>query len=181
MVLPSDEPIDLAGPPRPGDRWFVVQTRSRQELILADELRAMGIHFCLPVVTRPRKFGSHEADVAVPLFPGHLFRRGSEHDADLAVRTDRVAGVTEVPDASRLDRELSSLCRAIEAGAGGRLDPCAARKVGSYATVCTGPLCGVEGFVETSGDGTARVILQLTCIDRAVAMRVDAATIAIAD
>ena len=160
-----------------GGRWFVVRTRTRQEMILCDELRAMGVDHCLPVVTRHRRFGAYDAAVEVPLFPGYVFLRGTPQDADLAIRTHRAADVAEACDGSRLDWELTNLCRALQVRPPVDLDPCPPLPAGTRAKVCSGPLTGVECLVEPVGGSANHVVLQVTCIDQAVAAPVDAGAV----
>ena len=157
--------------------WFVARTRSRQEMILCDELRAMGVDHCLPVVTRRRRFGGYDASVEVPCFPGYVFLHGTPQDADLAVRTHRAADVAEAPDGSLLEWELTNLCRALRVQPPVDFDTCAVLPSRSRARIRSGPLAGIEGVVDSACGGVDHVVLQVTCIDQAVAARVDAGAI----
>ena len=163
--------------PRAAARWFVLRTRSRQELILANELRAMGVDHCLLLVNRRRDFGGWEAAVRVPLFPQCLFLRGAPLDAEFARHTHRVTDLVEVADADRLAKELDAVCAAVDSGA-----PC---EVGTIppdavpARVTRGPLTDVEGFVERHAN-PRQLFLPLTCIGEAVAVEMDPSLLAVA-
>ena len=159
----------------PGDptdsRWYVLRTRSRQEVILSNELRAMGMDHCLLLVGRLRRFAGWEAAVRVPLLPQYLFLRGSPLDAEFATHTHRVTEMTEVANGSQLAGELDAVCRAVSSGA-----PCEVVPLtpgGRRARVTRGPLNGVEGLLQAD-----KLLLPLTCLDKAVAVEVDAAFVA---
>jgi hypothetical protein len=163
-------------------RWYVLRTRSRQEVILSNELRAMGMNHCLLMVGRRRRFGGWEAAVRVPLLPQYLFLRGSPQDARFATHTHRVTELTEVADGSQFGEELDAVCRAVNSGAPCELAPLpdAARR----ARVVRGPLSGVEGLLRPGGGAdpardAARVLLPLTCLGRAVAVELDADCVAV--
>lgn len=64
----SSEHAD-AFPADPLDLWFVLRTRSRQEKILANDLRSRGIASFLPIVTRTKYYGARKASVELPVFP----------------------------------------------------------------------------------------------------------------
>lgn len=157
-------------------RWFVLRTRSRQEVILAGELRAMGVDHCLLLVGRRRCFGGWEAAVRVPLLPQYVFLRGTPLDAEFARHTDRVTELVEIPDAERMTAELEAVCAAVDSGA-----PCEVSALPDDAVpvrVKRGPLADVEGLVARDGPG-GRLLLPLSCISRAVAVEVDPALLSL--
>ena len=51
-------------PADPLDTWFVLRTKSRQEKILANELRSRGIDNFLPIVTCTKYYGGRKATVS---------------------------------------------------------------------------------------------------------------------
>ena len=153
-----------------GAAWFVLRTRSRQELILSNELRAMGVDHCLLLVGRRQRFGAFEAAVRVPLFPQCLFLRGSPRDAQLATRTTRVTDLVRVPDADGLAKELDAVCRAVNAGAPCQVVPLP--QAALPARVKGGPLAGLEGAVATP-DHNGRILLPMTCLGQAVVVEIE--------
>jgi hypothetical protein len=159
-------------------RWFVLHTRSRQELILSNELRSMGLSHTLLLVDRLRRFGACEAAVRVPLFPQCVFLRGTPLDAQFATRTTRVTGLDEVTDGSRLGRELANVGRAINAGVPCEVVPLPAAS--ATARVKRGPLAGVAGYLDRDPTG-CRILLPLTCLGQSVAVTVDPACVEIRD
>src|SRR5688572_10584611 len=155
--------------------WFVLRTRTRQERILAADLRARSIGCFLPMRQQERMYGASRIMVQLPLFPGYLFLRGTLEEAYWADRTKRVAQIIQVADQKLLDRELSNLAQ-ILAAADWRLDPYPYLKAGVHVEVVSGPLRGVRGIVE---DRTRlhRLVLQISALGQAVSVELDAAIV----
>ena len=74
--------------------WYAVQTRSRHEKKVADEIQDKGISAFLPLVTQIHRWSDRRKEVDLPLFPGYVFVRTSPSpDARISVlRTPGVAG-----------------------------------------------------------------------------------------
>ncbi len=74
--------------------WYAVQTRSRHEKKVADEIQDKGISSFLPLITQIHRWSDRRKEVDVPLFPGYVFVRTSPSpDARISVlRTPGVAG-----------------------------------------------------------------------------------------
>src|SRR6185436_18934629 len=92
-----------------GLRWHVVHTKSRQEKALAEFLAGRAVEHFLPLVRTVRYYGRRKFTVALPLFPGYLFMRGTREDWFLAERTDRVARIIPVADQSGLEADLTQV------------------------------------------------------------------------
>lgn len=77
-----------------GAAWYAVQTRSRHEKKVADEIADKGIPAFLPLVTRLHEWSDRHKQVQLPLFPGYVFvHTGAEANARVSVlRTPGVAG-----------------------------------------------------------------------------------------
>jgi transcription antitermination factor NusG len=163
-----------APPSRECGDWFVLRTRSRQEKILAADLRSNRIAYFLPMLRTERMYANYRVTVELPLFPGYLFLRGSLDDAYWADRTRRVAQIIQVTNQSKLDAELASLAQALSVNA--KLDPYPYLKRGVRVVVKSGPLRGLHGLIE---DRTRRhrIILQIEALGQAVSLEVDAANV----
>src|SRR5688500_3374997 len=151
-------------PADPLDVWFVLRTKSRQEKILANELRSRGIANFLPIVTCTKYYAGRKASVELPVFPGYLFLRGDTDEAYDADRTRRVAQIIKVSDQDRLDRELRTIHLALCSGA--PLDPFPYLKAGVAVQVREGPFRGLRGVIEPGGSGR-RLVLQVEILGRA--------------
>ena len=53
--------------------WYAIQTRSRHEKKVADEIQHKGIRSFLPLVTRLHRWSDRQKEVQLPLFPGYVF------------------------------------------------------------------------------------------------------------
>jgi len=155
-------------------RWHVLHTKSRQEKLLAEELHKADIGHFLPLVRKTQFYGKRKAVVELPLFPGYLFIRGTIEDAYLATRTKRIAKIIEVADQAKIDWELTNLHLALSSQV--PLDPFPYLKEGSKVEVRSGPLRGLQGFIE-SRIGGGRLILQVEMLGRAVSVEVHGATL----
>jgi len=165
-------------PADPLDMWFVLRTKSRQEKILANELRSRGIDSFLPLVTCTKYYGGRKASVELPVFPGYLFLRGDVDQAYDADRTRRVAQIIKVNDQTRLDRELRNIHLALAGGA--PLDPFPYLRAGVSVEVREGPFRGLRGVIEPGGRRD-RLILQVEILGRAVSLEIDASLLDVVD
>lgn len=159
-------------------RWHVLQTRSRQEKALAENLEARGIRYFLPLVQVARIYGGRRTKVELPLFPGYLFLQGTLEQVYVADRTKRVAKVIPVFDQARLAEELRSVDRAIRgAGDTARFDPFPYLKKGIRVEVISGPMRGVRGVIEDRRKRD-RLILQVHVLGQSTSLEVDSALLA---
>ena len=155
--------------------WHVLQTKSRQEKVLAESLAARGIRCFLPLVDVQRTHGNRRARVELPLFPGYLFLQGPLEHVYTADRTKRVAKVIKVFDQAKLAEELRSVELAIRnADKSTKFDPFPYLKRGIRVEVVSGPLKGVRGVIEDRRKRD-RLILQVDVLGQATSLEVDSA------
>jgi len=171
---------DLPDSSRPGDSvlWHVLQTKPRQEKLLAMDLAARGVDHFLPLQTRIHHYGPRKATVQLPLFPGYLFLRGTLDDAYTADRTKRVAQVIRVSQQAKLETELTNIRLAIDGQAS--LDPYPYLQTGTKVEVNAGPMRGLQGVVEDRA-GKTRLILQIDMLGQAVSMEIDGSLLDLVD
>jgi transcription antitermination factor NusG len=151
-------------------RWFVLQTKPRQEKALASDLMAMSIDHYLPLQDQVRYYGNRKRERELPLFPGYVFLKGTLEDAYGADRTKRVARLIDVSDQVQITWELAQIRRAIESGAS--LAPVHHLGRGHLVEVSGGPFRGLQGIIE----GYARcdrLILGINLLGQAVSLEVD--------
>ena len=158
--------------------WFVLRTKSRQEKILAGELKASGLGCFLPLVSCPRFYAGRKVTVEMPLFPGYLFLRGDKDDAYAADRKKRVAQILTVYDQQALETELSGLHQALCVNC--TLNPYPYLKKGVRVCVRSGPLRGLEGQIEDLGKRD-RLILQVEMLGKATYLEIDGALLDVID
>ncbi len=168
--------VQLHAPP--DERWFVLQTRARQEKAIAQTLAARGVAHFLPCIERTRRYQHRKRTVQQPLFPGYVFLHGTVEDTWLAIETKRLARVIDVPDQQQITEELAHLRAALNGGAA--LEPCDQLTAGRRVRVTSGPFAGVEGVIE-SHCRADRLILQIHALQRATALEIDADLLEIVD
>jgi transcription termination/antitermination protein NusG len=150
--------------------WTVLRTRSRQEKMLSADLSAVGIEHYLPLIKRVQMYGNRKFRVELPLFAGYLFLRGSLDDVYTADRTRRVAQIIRVTDQQQLAWELRNLRLALEGS--DALDPYPYLQRGVRVEVRSGPMQGLQGFIENR-IGTNRLVLQIEMLGQAVSLEID--------
>ena len=160
------------------ESWFVLRTRSRQEKVLAGELRSRGIASYLPLLTCTKYYAGRKATVEMPVFPGYLFLRGDVDHAYEADRTRRVAQIIRVADQEKLDRELRNISLALRGRA--NLDPFPYLRAGVRVEVREGPFRGLQGIIEHGGRRD-RLILQVEILGRAVSLEIEASLLEVID
>ena len=153
-------------------KWFVLHTKSRQEKALADDLARAKVGHFLPLGVFARRYGNRKAKVELPLFSGYLFLRGTVEDTYLANRTKRVARIIEVKDQSKLEWELANLHLALQHKV--PIDPFPYLAKGMRVEVRTGPLRGLQGYIEDRLS-IDRLILQVDMLGQAISLEVSGA------
>lgn len=106
-----------------------------------------------------------------PLFPGYVFLQLEQEKKDLLRQSDHLANLLEVFDQATFQRQLQDILLALDAKVGVRLAPAIGE--GMRVRIKSGPLQGIEGFVEQRS-GMTTVLLRLDFINRAAAVKVDA-------
>jgi transcription termination/antitermination protein NusG len=159
--------------PTEGD-WFVLHTRSRQEKALAKDLDRLNVSYFLPLCSHVRLHGKRKASVDEPLFPGYLFVRGTLDCAYAADRTKRVASILNVPNQAGLDWELRNLAMVLNQRV--PMDPYPYLKEGVRVEVRTGPLRGLQGYVE-GRKGWDRLLIRVEILGQAVSVELGGAQV----
>jgi transcription antitermination factor NusG len=160
---------------RAGDKtpteWYAVQTRSRHEKRVAEELRARAVEEFLPLHrTRRRWKNGVLADVEWPLFPCYLFVRIPLSERARILQLPGVLGfaVNSAHPTVLADHDIEALkamaliCRA---------EPHPFLKAKDHVRIVAGPLAGMEGVLLRRAN-ELRVVLSLDFIMRSVAVEV---------
>ena len=151
--------------------WFVAHTKARREKKLVDYCCRQGIAATLPCYNSAHKYRGKTVVFQKPLFPGYVFLRLQPAQIDAVRRNDHVANVLEVFDQEVFDRQLQDILLALETKLGIHLAPSIGP--GTRVRIKTGPLQGLEGWVERRY-GMTTVLLRLDFINQAAAVKLDA-------
>jgi transcription antitermination factor NusG len=154
-------------------RWFAVQTRTRFERNVGNQLEQKGIEHFLPIVPVKHKWSDRTKLVDHVLFPNYLFVHISEDQAT-RIAILRMIGVMNfvgirgigvpIPDA-----EIQSVQTLLEHGLPIQLH--SFLNIGQMVRVRGGCLDGVEGIL-TAINGHETLVISVHLIQRSVAMRI---------
>ncbi len=157
-ILPAEpdcNPPDLWDDPasestRAAGTWWCLHTKPRQEKATARDLRAQGITYYLPQVSKeactPK---GRRIQSVIPLFTGYMFLRGEPKDRLAALRADRLVNVLDVIDQDALARDLRQIHQMLSSGLPVTEENTA--PVGATVRITSGPLAGMVGTVVRRG------------------------------
>jgi transcription antitermination factor NusG len=151
--------------------WFVAHTRARCEKKLVEYCQRAGLETTLPVYRSVRKYRGKTLVFEKPLFPGYVFLRIARSARSKVQQSDYVANVLDVPDQAEFREQLAAILQALSSEYEVRLSPTI--QPGSRVRIRSGPLRGLEGFVE-GRRGLVEVHLRLDFIAQAAAVRMEA-------
>ena len=148
--------------------WFVAHTRSRHEKKLQRYCNENGVKGTLPCYRSIRKYRGKTVTFEKPLFPGYVFLQLLPEQRSLVEQNDHVANLLAVYDQKTFIKQLGEILTALD----NDLQVFLAPEIGSGARVKikTGPLRGMEGWVEERY-GPSTVLLRLDFIGQAAAVR----------
>lgn len=164
---PAPELIEVVDEPI----WFVAHTRPRCEKKLAEYCVREGVEPTLPCVRNVRKYRGKTVTFEKPLFPGYVFLEMKRAQRQRIFQSDYVANLLDVVDQELFKQQLGDILTALESDVEVRLEPRIGQ--GSRVRIKTGPLRGMEGWVEDR-KGVSVVLLRLDFIGQAAAVKVEA-------
>jgi transcription antitermination factor NusG len=154
-------------------RWYAVQTRSRHEKIVANQLEGQDVTTFLPLVTQVHRWSDRRKVVQVPLFPGYTFVRVLP-SAEQYVRVLRVYGVssfvgvrgqgTPIPD-----KQIADIQALLTSNAAYSI--CPLLKVGQRVRIRGGCLDGVEGLL-VARNGECNLVISVEPMQRSLAINI---------
>jgi len=161
----------------PGEQWYAVWTRSQCEGKVEAALRRLGLEVFLPRVREPSRRRDRRLLLDRPLFPGYVFPRFVPA-RDTYLRVANTDGVVRLLgqrwDALHAipDEQIDAVWRIITATDTARPFPWV--QVGDRVCIASGPLQGLEGFVQECRSGRARFIVNVDLLRRSVAVELPA-------
>jgi transcription antitermination factor NusG len=138
--------------------WFAVQTRSRFEFSVRDQLRIEGVEEFLPTWDERVKWSDREKVTTRPLFNGYIFARFDPADAPL-IR--QVRGIVTILSTDQIpisipDDEIADLRQVIESTVP---SPLGAYVVGGKVTVKSGAFAGASAVIARIKGGTLLTLM----------------------
>lgn len=151
--------------------WYVAHTRPRREKKLKQYCDREGFSNTLPLYRSVRKYRGKQVVFQKPLFPGYLFLQLLPEQRQAVLQSDHVANLLVVHDQTLFIRQLGEILQALESDLEIYLAP--EIGVGTRVKIKSGPLRGMEGWVEQRY-GMATVLLRLDFIAQAAAVKLQA-------
>jgi transcription antitermination factor NusG len=171
-MVPTVPPIRAL----PQLEWFVVNTFSRHEKSVCEQLRGKDIEAFLPLYRSSKRWNNGQAGGQLPLFPGYLFVRIDAQDQLPVLRTSGVAkfvGFGSKP-ATVPDSQIAELEAAVTSGID--VSPHPYLSVGDRVRIQGGPLAGLTGILARDKRGR-RIILSVELISRSISVELDSADV----
>ena len=159
--------------------WFAVQTRSRHEKVVRSQLELRNVETFLPTKKRLSQWTDRKKEVEVPLFAGYCFAKFSLADRLSVLQSQgvvRLIGSGKQPEPIP-DDEIESLKKLITSSSD--YVCCPYLREGMLVEVIHGPLQGVKGRLVREAR-PCRLVLNISLIQRAVTIEIDAASVAAA-
>ena len=169
---------DPSTPEQPELAWYVAHTRPRCEKKIADFCQREGFHVTLPLFKSLKKYPGKIVTFEKPLFPNYVFLRLLPPQRKKVFQSDYVANLLDVPDQKTFQEQLDAILVALETD----YEICVRPHIsaGKKVKITTGPLRGMEGYVEER-QGTVLVLLRLDFIAQSAAIRIDASDLEVID
>ncbi|HPA19183.1 MAG TPA: hypothetical protein PLU30_15660 [Verrucomicrobiae bacterium] len=158
--------------------WWVIHTRPRCEKKMDEWFQRARCPRHLPVRPSLRIYKSKRVTFEKPLFPGYAFGAFAPLERQAVFRSDYAAGILAVVDQTLFLHQMGAIQSALEAGAPLEDHPFLAE--GQRVRITTGRFRGIEGIIARFRNRT-RVCLSVDMLQRAVALEVDAAMLAVAN
>ena len=151
--------------------WFVAHTRPRCEKKLAEFCERNGFMVSMPCYRSVRKYDRKTVIFKKPLFPNYVFLRLEPGQRQKVYQSDYVANLLDVPDQALFSAQLSDILLSLETD----LEIVRAPQIvaGARVKITSGPLRGLEGYVENRS-GVTYVNLRLDFIGQCASVKVEA-------
>jgi transcription antitermination factor NusG len=156
-----------------GKRWFGIEVHSRREPRVVDEFAIQGLDSFLPTRRIKRRWSDRIKVLDVPLFPGYVFSRFDIADR---LRVLNCPGVSKIVGAGSVpipieDGEIDAIKALVASGI--VLTPWPYLRAGQGVRLEHGPLAGLEGLVIRAREGSLRVVVSVTLLQRSVAAEIE--------
>ena len=156
--------------------WLAAYTRSRHELVVANQFQQKGLDALLPTYRRLSRWSDRIRRTDTPLFPGYVFVRVGDAERHCVLQTVGVVSIVcrsgkPVP-LSDADVEKLRFCTANPSA----VEPHPYLRVGQQVRVKHGPFRGWEGVLVEKKNST-RLVITVDQIMKSVAIDLNGADI----
>ena len=168
----TGEDVLVLPPPESDLAWCCLYTRPRHEKCLARTCRAEGIIYHLPLRRVIRHYRSRKEERWLPFFPGYLFCCPNPLQRHEIRGEENLLSVLDVYDQEKLLGQLREIRKALSVSDDLETVPYLA--AGKRVRIARGPFRGIEGIVKETTKRHLRVLLNVTLLNAAARLEVDA-------
>ncbi len=152
--------------------WFALYTKPRHEFKAEQQLKACGIEYFLPTVTRLKQWSDRKKKVKEPLFKSYIFIHANEKERLIAleqyaiVRTIYFNGKPAVVPDWQIENLRKMLEKNVEVFVRDAI------KVGSRVKIVSGPFAGIEGVVYKTTNQEQMLAVTIDLLRRSVVVQI---------
>lgn len=151
--------------------WYAIRTKSHQEQIVSQGLRARGFEEFFPSYKARRQWTDRVKIVELPIFDGYVF---CKFDSSKLVPILSAPGVVQIVWGHISEEEMAGVRRLVASNL--TASPCPYLKEGMRVRVRNGPMKGVEGVLERVKNRYL-LVLSVHLLQRSVQIEVDAESV----
>lgn len=153
--------------------WWAIYARHQHEKQVSETLQAKGFEVFLPLYESVRRWKDRRKVLAMPLFPGYVFVRGTNQRRLGILTTPGVHMILSRGDAAAVipEEEIHAIRRALEAKFA--VEPHPYLNCGDRVRVTRGALEGIEGILLRKKN-IFRLVLSVDMLAQSVCMEIDA-------
>lgn len=173
VATPAGTHLDVAEP----SCWYAIWTNSHCEQLVHDQLVARGFDAFLPRIEIWSRRGKDRRVISAPLFPGYLFLRHAAMTKASYVELCQARGLVRVLGErwDRLeivpDHEIAGIQKALDARL--PMTPHPGLRDGERVRILHGPMADVEGILIRTKPNKGLIVLQVSLLQRSVAIEID--------
>jgi transcription antitermination factor NusG len=152
------------------ENWYPFYTKPRHEFKALEQIKAMGIKTFLPTITIVKQWSDRKKKITEPLFKSYIFIKGTEQERNMALTADAVVKSIffNGKPATVNEKEMEDLMQVLKSPE--KLKVFNGIAKGVKIKIESGPLKGVEGFVEAINKEESRLLLAIEMLNRTVSV-----------
>ncbi len=154
--------------------WYALYTKPRHEFKAEEQLKACGIEYFLPKITRLKQWSDRKKKVTEPLFSGYIFVYGNEKDRLLALEQYAIVRSIFFEGAPAIvpDWQIQNLQKMLENGTD--IEVTEQLKIGTKVKIISGPFKDVEGIVYQTPNQERMLAITIDLLRRSVVVKIPA-------
>ena len=129
--------------------WYVLHVKPRTEKKVARYLQEYGYFYHLPIRVKVTRVQRRKVKRYLPLFPGYVFTKLYPEERVAMLRSNLIVKTIFVEQPRLMIHQLRQVAHASRGDTS--MTPVSMCKVGDYVRVVSGPMRGMEGYIQRKG------------------------------